>query len=199
MGEVREGLGEMASPVELGQALAAIGLFARAPAEADLAGELQRLGSTELLRLEMAHWLLGAAGMQVLMAKTAAVDAGTEPVRINRAAGRMLSGAGCEGDDLAKAAFAQVLAKQLEALLMVLVADAAAGRADMPLVIQPALLTAGHLATLLQAATGARPTDGGSYVARLREVAAGLTGAVELISELASKAETSAGSLAPGR
>lgn len=69
MGEVREGLGEMASPAGLGQALAAIGLFRAAPGDADLAGELERLGSTELLRLEMANWLLDAASMQVLMAR----------------------------------------------------------------------------------------------------------------------------------
>lgn len=52
----------------MGQALAAIGLLRAAPGEADLTGELRRLGSTELLRLEMANWLLGAASMQVLMA-----------------------------------------------------------------------------------------------------------------------------------
>lgn len=38
---VREGLGEMASPVDLGQALAAIGLFRAAPGGAGLAGELE--------------------------------------------------------------------------------------------------------------------------------------------------------------
>ena len=54
MGEVREGLGEMASQADLGQAPAAIGLFRAAPGEADLAGELSRLGSTKLLRLESA-------------------------------------------------------------------------------------------------------------------------------------------------
>lgn len=145
----------MASPVELGQALAAIGLFARAPGEADLAGGRKRLGSTELLRLETTHWLAGAAAMQVLVAESAAIDAGVEPVRITRAAERLLSGAGCEGEDLAKVAFAQFLAKQLEALLMVLVAEAVKGRADMPLVIQPAMLVAGHLAALLQAGTEA--------------------------------------------
>jgi hypothetical protein len=70
MGDVREGLGEMASPAGLGQALAAIGLFRHAPSEADMARELERLGSAELLRLELANWLLGAAAMQVLMAET---------------------------------------------------------------------------------------------------------------------------------
>jgi hypothetical protein len=123
MGEVREGLGEMASPADLGQALAAIGLFRAAPGEADLAGELKRLGSTELLRLEMANWLLGAASMQVLMATGAADDAGVDPVAINRAAARMLSGADCEHDDELKTAFARLLARQLESLLMVLTAE----------------------------------------------------------------------------
>jgi hypothetical protein len=63
VGGGREGLGEMASPVELGEALAAIGLFKDGRAEADLDGELERLGGTELLRLEMTHWLLGASVM----------------------------------------------------------------------------------------------------------------------------------------
>jgi hypothetical protein len=63
-------LGGMASPAELGQALAALGLFRHAPSDADLASELDRLGNAELLRLELANWLLGAAAMQVLMAET---------------------------------------------------------------------------------------------------------------------------------
>ena len=75
-------------PADLGQALAAIGLFRAAPGGADLAGELRRLGSTELLRLEMADWLLGAASMQVLMAAGAADDAGVDPVAINWASAR---------------------------------------------------------------------------------------------------------------
>ena len=113
----------MASPADLGQALAAIGLFRAAPGEADLAGELKRLGSTELMRLEMANWLLGAASMQVLMATGAADDAGADPFAINRAAARMLSVADCEHDDELKTAFARLLARQLESLLMVLTAE----------------------------------------------------------------------------
>jgi hypothetical protein len=115
VGDVREGLGEMASPVELGQALTAIGLFQYAPTEADLAGELVRLGSTELLRLEMANWLLGASAMQVLMAEGTAIDAGMEPTRITLTAERLLSGANCEDDDLTKVAFWSAAARVREA------------------------------------------------------------------------------------
>ena len=98
MGEVREGLGEMASPADLGE--------------------------------EMANWLLGAASMQVLMATGAADDAGTDPVAINRAAARMLSGADCEHDDELKTAFARLLARQLESLLMVPTAEQLASKVD---------------------------------------------------------------------
>ncbi|MGO8889166.1 MAG: hypothetical protein ACLQB1_05570 [Streptosporangiaceae bacterium] len=58
-----------------------------------------RPGSAELLRLELANWLLGAAAVQVLMAETTAADAGVDPARITRAAGRLPSGASCDRDD----------------------------------------------------------------------------------------------------
>jgi hypothetical protein len=116
-----------------------------------MAGELDRLGSAELLRLELANWLLGAAAMQVLMAETTAADAGVGPVRITRAAGRLLSGASCDHDDHTKVVFAQLLARQLEHLLMVLTAESVKGRAVLPLLIQPSMLVASHLAALLQA------------------------------------------------
>ena len=132
MGKVREGLGEMASPAELGQALAAIGLFRHAPSEADMARELERLGSAELLRLEMANWLLGAAAMQVLMAETTAFGAGVDPARITLAAERLLSGANCDRDDHTKVVFVQLLARQLEHLLMVLTAESVKGRPSCP-------------------------------------------------------------------
>jgi hypothetical protein len=114
MGEVREGLGEMASPADLGE--------------------------------EMANWLLGAASMQVLMATGAADDAGTDPVAINRAAARMLSGADCEHDDELKTAFARLLARQLESLLMVPTAEqlASKGHSELPLLIQPSMAVAGY-------------------------------------------------------
>ena len=154
MGDVREGLGEMASPAELGQALAAIGLFRHAPSEAALARELEQLGSAELLRLELANWLLGAAAMQVLMAETTAADAGVDPARITLAAGRLLSGANCDRDHDTKVVFAQLLARQLEHLLMVLTAESVKGRTALPLLIQPSMLIASHLTALLQAGSG---------------------------------------------
>lgn len=87
MGEVLDGLGEiMATPVELGQALASIGLFVQAPAEADLARELKSLGSVELLRLELANWLPGAASMRVMIAQDAAIEEEVEATCITLAA-----------------------------------------------------------------------------------------------------------------
>ncbi len=91
-----------------------------------------RLGSAELLRLELANWLLGAAAMQVLIAETTAADAGVDPARITLAAGRLLLGASCDRDDHTKVVFAQLLARQLEHLLMVLIAESVKGRAVLP-------------------------------------------------------------------
>lgn len=59
---------------------------------------MERPGSAELLRLELANWLLGTATMQVLMAQTTAADADVDPVRITQAAG-LLSGASCDHDN----------------------------------------------------------------------------------------------------
>ncbi len=55
--------------------------------------------------------------------------------------------------------FAQLLARQLEHLLMVLIAESVKGRAVLPLLIQPSMLVASHLAALLQAGLsgGERP------------------------------------------
>ncbi|WP_329248855.1 hypothetical protein OG417_02075 [Actinoallomurus sp. NBC_01490] len=111
-------------------------------------------------------------------------------MHITRTAERLLSGAGCEAEDLAKVALALIVAKQLEALLMVLVADAVKGRADMPLVIQPAMLVASHLAALLRAGTEiAGGTPASSTADRVREAAEGLKGAAEVLEELAGKAK----------
>jgi hypothetical protein len=48
----------------------------------------------------------------------------------------------------------QLLARQLEHLLMVLTAESVKGRVVLPLLIQPSILTASHLAALLQAGSG---------------------------------------------
>ena len=190
MGEVREGLGEMASPTELGQALAAIGLFRAAPGEADLAGELKQLGSAELLRLEMANWLLGAASMQVLMATGAADDAGVNPVAINRAAARMLSGASCEHDDELKTAFARLLARQLESLLMVLTAESLAskGNSGLPLLIQPSMAVTGHLLALLDAGAAGQSRTASDYPGQVRRAAEGLRGIAEVLENMVAGA-----------
>ncbi|MFI7639727.1 hypothetical protein [Nonomuraea sp. NPDC049400] len=54
-------------------------------------------------------------------------------------------------DDHAEVVFAQLLAEQLEHLLMVLVAGCLKGRAEMPLLIQPATPATNHLTDLLRA------------------------------------------------
>jgi len=70
--------------------------------------------------------------MQVLMAETTAADAGVDQARITLAAGRLLPGASCDRDDHTKVVFAQLLARQLEHLLMVLTAESVKGRAVLP-------------------------------------------------------------------
>jgi hypothetical protein len=178
----------MASPAEPGQAPAALGLFRHAPSDADLASELDRLGNAELLRLELANWLLGAAAMQVLMAETTAAGAGVDPARITRAAWRLLSGASCDHDDHTKVVFAQLLARQLEHLLMVLTAESVKGRVVLPLLIQPSMLIASHLAALLQAGSGSLSGTVTGYPGQVRQAADGLKGAAEVLEEMAARA-----------
>ena len=55
-----------------------------------------------------------------------------DPARITLAAGRLLSGASCDRDDHTKVVFAQLLARQLEHLLIVLTAESVKGRAVLP-------------------------------------------------------------------
>ncbi|HUY51805.1 MAG TPA: hypothetical protein VMV92_39920 [Streptosporangiaceae bacterium] len=59
MGEIREGLGEMADPADLVTALVEVGLLKRAFTGTELAAETSRAGGAELFRLEMAHAWLG--------------------------------------------------------------------------------------------------------------------------------------------
>jgi hypothetical protein len=66
-----------------------------------------------------------------------------------------LSGANCDRDDHTKVVFAQLLARQLERLLMVMTAESVKGRAVLPLLLQPSMLVASHLAALLQAGLSA--------------------------------------------
>jgi hypothetical protein len=100
----------------------------------------------------------------------------------------MLSGANCD-DDHTKVVFAQLLAKQLQHLLMVLVTDSLKGRAEMPLLIQPAMLVTNHLADLLRIGSdNLAGTPAGSYADQITVAAQGLKGAVEALEELAAKA-----------
>src|SRR5260370_3638017 len=86
MGEIREGLGEMADPADLVTALVQVGLLKRVFTGTELAAETDRAGGTELFRLEMAHALAGAADMQILMAAGPAAAAGAAPARITHPA-----------------------------------------------------------------------------------------------------------------
>jgi hypothetical protein len=119
-----------------------------------LARETEPLGTTELPRLELANWLLGIAATQVLMAETIAADAGRRPSEYHPGCGRLLSSPSCDRDDYTQNLFAQLLARQLEHLLMMLTAESVNGRAVLPLLIQPSMLIASHLAALLQAGSG---------------------------------------------
>jgi hypothetical protein len=74
-----------------------------------------------------------------------------------------LSGANCDRDDHTKVVFAELLARQLEHLLMVLTAESVKGRAVLPMLIQPSMLVASHLAALLWAGSGNLPGTATGY------------------------------------
>jgi len=122
---------------------------------------------------------LGQLGMELrelLMVETTAFGAGVDPARITLAAGRRLPGASCDRDDHRKVVFAQLLARQLEHLLMVLTAESVKGRAVLPLLIQPSMLIASHLAALLQAGSGNLAGTATGYPERVRQAAEALKG-----------------------
>jgi hypothetical protein len=184
MGEIREGLGEMADPADLVTALVQLGLLKRAFTGTELAAETGRAGGAELFRLEMAHALAGAADMQILMAAGAAADAGAEPARIMRATDFAYTGANCEKEDDAKFTLVRVQAQRLSTQLMVMAADFRAGRAELPLMVYPAMLVAGALEKMLNVTT---LDDPAARAAALAEAAGELTGGAEVIQELADK------------
>ena len=72
--------------------------------------------------------------------------------------------------------FAQLLARQLEHLLMVLTAESVKGRAVLPLLIQPSMLIASHLAALLQAGSGNLAGAATGYPEQVRQAAEALKG-----------------------
>ena len=184
MGEIREGLGEMADPADLVTALVQLGLLERAFTGTELAAETDRAGGAELFRLEMAHALAGAADMQILMAAGAAADAGAEPARIMRATDFAYTGANCEKEDDARFTLVRVQAQRLSTQLMVMAADSRAGRAELPLMVYPAMLIAGALEKMLNATT---LDDPAARAAALAAAAGELTGGAEVIQELADK------------
>jgi hypothetical protein len=184
MGEILEGLGEMADPADLVTALVQLGLLKRAFPGTELAAETSRAGGTELFRLEMAHALAGAADMHILMAAGAAADAGADPARIMRATDFAYTGANCEKEDDAKFTLVRVQAKRLVIQLMVMAADFRSGRAELPLMIYPAMLIAGALEKSLDATTLDDPS---ARAAVLAEAAGELAGGAEVIQKLADK------------
>ncbi|GLX02290.1 hypothetical protein [Microtetraspora sp. NBRC 16547] len=65
IGEQREGLGTMADPAELAEALVAIGLLKHSFTAAELAAESRRAGGRELHQLELARpWRAQAMSVQ---------------------------------------------------------------------------------------------------------------------------------------
>ncbi len=174
----------MAGPAGLVTALVQVGLLKRAFTGTELAAETDRAGGTELFRLEMAHALAGAADMQILMAAGAAADAGAEPARIMHAADFACTGPNCEKDDDAKVTLVRVQAQRLSTQLMVMAADSRAGRAELPLMVYPAMLIAGALEKMLNATTLDHPA---ARAAALAEAAGELTGGAEVIQELADE------------
>jgi len=161
-----------------------VGLLKRVFTGTELAAEADRAGGAELFRLEMAHALAGAADMQILMAAGAAADAGAEPARIMRATDFAYTGANCEKEDDAKFTLVRVQAQRLSTQLMVMAADSRAGRAELPLMVYPAMLIAGALEKMLNATT---LDDPAARAAALAEAAGELTGGAEVIQELADK------------
>ena len=71
---------------------------------------------------------------------------------------------------------AQLLARQLVHLPMVLTADPVKGRAVLPLLIQPSMLIASHLAALLQAGSGNLAGAATGYPEQVRQAAEALKG-----------------------
>lgn len=132
----------------------------------------------------MAHALAGAADMQILMAAGAAADAGADPARIMRATDFAYTGANCEKEDGAKFTLVRVQAKRLATQLTVTAADSRAGRAELPLMIYPAMLIAGVLEKMLDATTLDDPS---ARAAALAEAAGELADGAEVIQELADK------------
>lgn len=88
------------------------------------------------------------------------------------------SGADCEHDDELKTAFARLLARQLESLLMVLTAEqlASKGHSELPLLIQPSMAVAGYLLALLEARSASQSGTAVDYPGQVRRAAEGNRG-----------------------
>jgi hypothetical protein len=186
MGEPRQGLGTMASPAELVAAMTAIGLLERGFTGQEQAEAITRAGGVELHRLQMAYALAGAVEMQVLMAAGAAADAGADHARITRACTATYDGASCQDSDDTQFTLVRVQAQRLASQLMVMAADARAGRAEFPLLVYPAMLVATALQKLVDTAS---IDDPAGRARMLHETAGTLAGGAEVITEMADKAQ----------
>jgi hypothetical protein len=115
---------------------------------------------------------------------------GVDPVAINRAAAGMLSGANCEHDDELKTAFALLLARHLESLLMVLTAESLAskGHSGLPLLIQPAMAVAGYLLALLETGSANQSGTASDYPGQVRRAAEGLRGIAGVLENMVARA-----------
>ena len=100
------------------------------------------------------------------------------------------SGADCEHDDELKTAFARLLARQLESLLMVLTAEqlASRGHSELPLLIQPSMAVAGYLLALLEAGSASQSGTAVDYPGQIRRAAEGLRGIAEVLENMVGRA-----------
>ena len=101
------------------------------------------------------------------------------------------SGADCEHDDELKTAFARLLARQLESLLMVLTAEqlASKGHSELPLLIQPSMAVAGYLLALLEAGSASQSGTAVDYPGQVRRAAEGLRGIAEVLENMVGRGQ----------
>ncbi|MGH3421094.1 MAG: hypothetical protein ACRDOD_16095 [Streptosporangiaceae bacterium] len=106
------------------------------------------------------------------------------------ASGRRRSGADCEPGEELSTAFARLLARQLESLLMVLTAEqlASKGHSELPQLIQPSMAVAGFLLALLEAGSASQSGTADDYPGQVRRAAEGLKGIAEVLETMVGRA-----------
>lgn len=183
MRQIHQGLGAMASPADLAAAVTRPGRAEREFTENEHAAEIQIGGVQGPQSLERACASAGATKMQTLAAVSAATDDGTPPGEHAREPRFVHTGEHC--DDEPRIALVHALAQRLADQMRVLVADARAGDADVPLTVHPALLASFALEALTQ------PVDASETITRrivrLRQIAHALRGSADILEELTTR------------